>query len=391
MGSSSTATDAFRPSRAVLRVEAASLRVPQPATTAEVVSLAMGEPSFDTPRHIVEAGHEALDKGLTHYGHPQGDPELRSAVAERLSATSRCSFGSDGILITHGGTAGLAAAILATVDPGDKVVIPDPTYSLYADLVHLAGGITVRVPLQDDLHWDLDGLRDALTDAKVFVFCNPSNPTGIVHTEAELVALTERVSHTGTLVIADEAYSELTYTSSPFVSALDIEGLAEGSLYCQTFSKAYAMTGWRVGYLAGSPDAIRAAARVHSTTAGPLNLVTQHAALSALDGPSSVLDEMRETYRRRREVMLQGLEAIEAVQLSTPDGAFYAFPRYDHEVTSVEMVAYLRQRGVAVRPGSEFGPAGEGHLRLSFAAGEDSIELGVHRMKAALEDLREAG
>lgn len=212
------ATAAARPfvaSTAVQRVAAASLRTAQPAATADLVSLAMGEPAFDTPPSIRLAAHASIETGFTHYAHPNGDSELREVLAGRLNLDHGTDFSTDQILITHGGTGGLAAAILAIVDPGDLVVIPDPTYSLYADLIRLAGGQPVPVPLYHDLHWDLDALAAALAGAKAFIFCNPSNPTGIVHTRDELTTLAVMLEGTDTLVLSDEAYSELVYTDAP--------------------------------------------------------------------------------------------------------------------------------------------------------------------------------
>jgi aspartate aminotransferase len=374
----------FRASRAVDRVRAASLRVPQPQSGPDIVSLAMGEPAFDTPPDIRLCAHAAIEAGYTHYAHPQGDPELRELLADQLSERGTLTLAAEDVLITHGGTGGLAAAILAIIDPGDAVVIPDPTYSLYADLIHLAGGRCIPVPLQADLHWDLDALGDALSGARLFVFCNPSNPTGIVHTRAELETVAGLLDTSDTLVLADEAYSDLVYTDKPFVSALDVPSLAARTLYCQTFSKAHAMTGWRIGYLAGPRDVIGAAARVHATIAGPLNAATQRAALAAADSTSGAVQRMRQEYRQRRDLMVSGLQSIDGLQLAVPDGAFYAFPRYEHALPATEMVAHLRLNGVAVRPGSEFGAAGERHLRLSFAADRDAITIGIDRMKAAL-------
>ena len=267
----------FTPSQAVRRITAGSLRAPQSASSADVISLAMGEPGFETPPAIRLVAHAAIECGYTHYAHPQGDPELREALADQLSTGAEAQYGPKDVLLTHGGTGGLAAAVLALVDPGDTVVLPDPTYSLYADLIHLAGGRCLRVPLASDLHWDLDALTAALATAKLFVFCNPSNPTGIVHSDHELQVLSEAVAASGMLV---------------------------------TFSKAYAMTGWRLGYLAGPTDIIAAATRVHS-----------------------------------------GLAAIDGLTLAPP-GRVLRLPRYAHAVPATDLVAHLRRRGVAVRPGS---------------------------------------
>lgn len=171
----------FTASEAVRRIERTSLRVQQPASSGGMVSLAMGEPDFDTPPRIIEAAAEALKSGYTHYAPLLGDPALCQALADDVSARSGNPVRPGEILVTHGGTAGLAAAILSIVNPGDRVVIPDPTYSLYADLVNMAGGICIPMPCRADLHWDLARLATVMEDAKLFVFCNPGNPTGIVH------------------------------------------------------------------------------------------------------------------------------------------------------------------------------------------------------------------
>ncbi|MGW2083482.1 pyridoxal phosphate-dependent aminotransferase [Streptomyces sp. NPDC001939] len=239
----------FAPADAVARIAAASRRTQQPQSRADLVSLAMGEPDFDTPRLVTEAAQASLRAGRTHYSPLFGEPALREALAQNLTGTAETPVSAADILITQGGTAGLAASILGIVNPGDRVVIPDPTYSLYADLVSMAGGIVVPVPLAPDLHWDLDRLADALTDARLFVFSNPSNPTGIVHSCEELETVAKLLDGTSTIVISDEAYSDLDYTGRPFTSAISIDGLRERTVYCQTFSKSYAMTGWRVGYL----------------------------------------------------------------------------------------------------------------------------------------------
>jgi aspartate aminotransferase len=378
----------FRPAEAVQRVLDTSRRVQQPQSSADLVSLAMGEPNFDTPAQVVAAAAEALAAGHTHYAPAVGAKALRQALAERLRLLTAEEVSSDDILVTHGGTAGLAAVILAVVNPGDRVVVPDPTYSLYADLVSMAGGVLVPVPLAADLHWDLEALSSALADAKLFVFCNPSNPTGIVHSRAELAALAQMVDGTDTLVLSDEAYSDLVYTPEPFTSALEVAGLEGRTIYCQTFSKSYAMTGWRVGYLWGPGDVIAAAARVHGTFNGSVNTANQIAALTALQTCAPDIARMHQAYARRRQLMVDGLSGIEGLSVGTPEGAFYVFPKYEGTLNSEQMVAHLRDHGVAVRPGGEFGESGEYHLRLSYAASEEAITEGVKRIAAGFAALR---
>lgn len=378
----------FQPSEAVLRVQRTSLRVQQPQSKGDLVSLAMGEPDFDTPVQVRAAAAKALDEGHTHYSPLLGEPELREELAARIGQLLGAVANSSDVLITQGGTAGLAAAILGIVNPGDRVVIPDPTYSLYADLVSMAGGTIVPVPLGEDLHWNLPALAEALQGAKMFVFCNPSNPTGIVHSKAELEALADMVAGTETLVLSDEAYSDLVYTSDPFVSALEIPALADRTIYCQTFSKSYAMTGWRVGYLWGPSSVISAAARVHNTFNGSMNTAVQLAALTALRTCGPDIERMHASYSLRRELMATGLGRIPGLTVSSPEGAFYLFPKYDVDLPAADMVAHLRDFGVAVRPGSEFGRNGEFHLRLSYAASAEAITLGVERLAAGLAALR---
>jgi aspartate aminotransferase len=379
----------FRPSDAVARVVAASRRVQQPQSSGDLVSLAMGEPDFDTPEQITNAAVESLRSGRTHYSPLLGEIALRDELAARLSSLSGQEVSPGDILVTQGGTAGLAASILSIVNPGDRVVIPDPTYSLYADLVSMAGGVVVPVPLAADLHWDLDLLRGALRGATLFAFCNPVNPTGIVHSRAELEALATMLEGTDTIVISDEAYSDLDFTGTPFTSAIEIPGLRERTIYCQTFSKSYAMTGWRVGYLWGSTPLIQAAARIHNTFNGSVNTAVQDAALVALQTAGPDIARMRAAYQRRGELMRVGLARIPGLELSAVEGAFYQFPRYDVDVPSTDVVAFLRERGVAVRPGSEFGANGEYHLRLSYAASDEAIVTGVERLGAGLHELRD--
>lgn len=381
------ATLGFSASELVQRIERHSLRVQQPASTGSLVSLAMGEPDFATPQRITRAAAKALEDGFTHYSPMRGERVLREAIARSLAGLADADFSAEDVLVTQGGTAGLAAAILAVVNPGDRVVIPDPTYSLYADLVNMAGGTVVPVPLADDLHWDLPALADALPGARLFVFCNPSNPTGIVHSRAELEALAAAVAGSETLVLADEAYSELVYTPEPFTSALQLPGLRDRTIYCQTFSKSYAMTGWRVGYLWGPSDVMNAATRVHGTFNGSLNTAVQHAAVVALEQCQDDVAAMHRSYQSRCELMYSALSRIPALQVRQPEGAFYLFPGYDLDIPSADLTAQLRPFGVAVRPGGEFGAAGEHHLRLSYAASPEHITAGVDRLADGLNAL----
>lgn len=378
----------FKAAEAVLRVERSSLRVQQPASSGDMVSLAMGEPDFDTPPRIIHAAIAALQQGFTHYAPLLGEKTLCKALADEVSAISGNTVREGEVLVTHGGTAGLTAAILSIVNPGDRVVIPDPTYSLYADLVNMAGGICVPMPCRADLHWDLERLDAALEGAKLFVFCNPGNPTGIVHSYEEISALGKLVNKHNTLVIADEAYSDLVFTDKPFTSVLQVAEFNGRTLFCQTFSKSFAMTGWRVGYLYGPAEMIKAAARVHNSANGSVNTAVQRAATVAILECKDDVKRMYEIYRERRLLMMNALQEIPELSLNEPEGAFYCFPSCSLPIPAIDLVALLREHGVAVRPGSEFGAAGEGHIRLSYAASNDAIVEGIRRLKHGLAALR---
>jgi aspartate aminotransferase len=368
-------------SHAVRRIRAGSLRPRGALGAPDIVSLAMGEPDFPTPEPIVAAAVDALRSGWTRYGDPNGDPELRQHIAEEAGVAA------DEVLITHGGSAGLASSILATVDPGDEVVLLDPTYSRYADQVHLAGGRVRWTPTRPDGHLDFDLLARALPAARLLVLCNPGNPTGVVLTGDEVHRLAELVRATDTVLLADEAYRDLVYDGREFVSLLDVPGLRPNLIFCNTLSKTYAMTGWRIGYVVAPKPLAAAVSLIHRSLNASVNAAVQRAALVALRTGPDLAAGMRTAYQARRDLMVRTLATFDTVDPVAAEGAFYAFPRYHAEIASVDLLALLAEGGVAVRPGSEFGPAGEGHLRLSFAIDETSIAEGLRRMAAVLAGL----
>lgn len=373
-------------SRAVARMLAGSSRPGGSVPPAGTVSLAMGEPDFATPEPVVAAAGQALRDGWTRYGDLNGDPELRALIADSATRSCGAAVSADQVLVTHGGSAGLAAVFLATVDPGDRVVMPDPTYSLYADQIHLAGGTTVRVPTLPDGHLDLDRMADALKGARMLVFCNPVNPTGAVFGAAELAAVADMVAGTGTLVLADEAYGEFVYDGRPFTSALTLPRLRPHLVLSQTLSKTYAMTGWRVGYVIAPPALSPAIRSVHRAFNASINAATQRAALAALTAGPMLAAPMLAAYQERRDFVMSRLAVIPRLSCAAPEGAFYAFPRYEADVPSVRLAERFLAGGVAVRPGLEFGPGGEGHFRISFAAGLDTLDEGLTRVEKVLAD-----
>jgi len=244
------------------------------------------------------------------------------------------------------------------------------------------------VPPAPDLHWDLDALREAVPGAKLVIFSNPCNPTGVVHTRTELQALAEALHRTDTLVLSDEAYSAIVFQDDIFHSAVSLDELRPRTIYCQTFSKTYAMTGWRLGWLAGPTDLIAAAGRVHRTFNGSLNAAVQRAALVALDRGSVLAAPMVAAYRERRDMLFERLAGIPELTAQLPEGTFYAFARYSLPIQSTELAAQLRSAGVLIRPGAEYGPSGEGHLRFSFAADVPMLQQGLQRVAEYFADQR---
>ncbi|MDY3126697.1 MAG: pyridoxal phosphate-dependent aminotransferase [Corynebacterium sp.] len=338
----------------------------------------MGEPDFETPPEIVNAAIQALHEGETHYADQQGLPELRQRIIQyECSGNSQLKLTPEQVLVTQGATAALSALILSQIGPGDRVVIPQPAYSLYADLVTLAGGEVDFIKLADDLHFDFDEIRSHISGAKMVIFSNPSNPNGIVHSRAELEGLIELVRDTETLLVCDEAYSSLVYGQKSFTSILSLSGSNQNIVYIQTFSKKFAMTGWRIGYLIANQSVTNAAALFHRTVNGSLNTAVQYAALQALDLEESTVESMAKEYSERRNIVVEKLHKVPNIKLIEPEGAFYTFIRYYSDKPSVEVVQDLAELGVVTRAGSEYGPDGEHHIRLSFSTAEQDLVRGL--------------
>lgn len=360
----------------ILAQRAASLRPPLGVVPPGAVSLALGEPDFSPPQEVIDASLQAVEQGRVNYTDQHGIAELRDALLQALPARP-ASWDRNNVVVTHGATGGLGAIFFALIEPGDKVVIPQPAYSLYADQVVLAGGTVEFVPMGSDLHFDFDKLAVALQGAKMVVFSNPSNPNGIVHTREELEQLAQLLEGTDTIVVSDEAYAALTYTEAAFTSALEVAGLQQRTLYVQTFSKKYCMTGFRVGYVAGDQELIAAIAQFHRTFNGSASEPAQLAALAAIQLPETTFAPMLEEYRQRRDLVVHLLNDVPHIHLVQPEGAFYAFFAYDTGQGSSQVAADLADRGVLVRAGAEYGPDAESHIRLSFAASQDDIERGI--------------
>lgn len=354
------------------------------AADEDAIHLGIGEPHRQPPEHVQDAYVEAVRSGHNKYSPTAGLPELREAIAANYEP-QRPGLDAENVAVTAGSTAALFAALQALVEEGDEVLVPDPGFVLYPPHTELAAGTPVAYPLrhEEGFQVDVEALAERVTPAsKAIVICSPSNPTGVELDEATVEGILEVARDNDLWMLVDEAYDVFTYEHE-HVSFLGrgYEKLA----YFNTFSKRYAMTGWRLGF-AVAPEPLAEKIRVvgyHMYAAPPTP--AQHAALAALEGPDDHMEMMREELQERRDVVVEEADRIDALELVKPDGAIYAFPRFDADLSSMELSVKLLDAGVVVVPGSAFGANGEGHLRLSFATDPQDIRQGLQVVEKVLD------
>ncbi|MCC6313424.1 MAG: pyridoxal phosphate-dependent aminotransferase [Thermomicrobiales bacterium] len=356
----------------------------------DVIDLGGGDPDFITPEHIRRAAIDAMNAGDTHYVASAGIPALRRAIAEKLRADNGIVVEPmGGVVVTPGGKQALFEAALALIEPGVDVLVPEPAWVSYVPMVELAGGRAVPTPLDPDDNYRLtrEALETAVTPAsRVIIVCSPNNPTGRVFERDELATLADFAQAHDLLVFSDEMYEKILYDGRTHTSVATLDGMAERTLVFNGLSKAYAMTGWRLGYVAGPTPYISQIAKVHSHSATCATSFVQAAGVAALTGPQAFIGEMVAAWDRRRQAVSSGLSAIPGIACSPAEGAFYAFADVRGTgMTSAEAADFLlREAHVAVTPGVAFGEAGEGHVRLSFATGDTALATAVERIGAAL-------
>ncbi len=350
----------------------------------EVIHLEIGEPDFPTPPHIVAAAKQALDEGYTHYVPSPGLSELREAIARHVAATRGISVTPEEVVVTPGAKPVLFFAALMLCSPGDEVLYPDPGFPIYPSVAAFAGARPVPLRLRPErgFRLDPDELHAKLTDrTRLLILNSPHNPTGAVLTAADLVAIAELVRGRRLTVLSDEIYSGIVYDGS-FASIASLPGMREQTIILDGFSKAYAMTGWRLGYGVMARPLAEAMTRLIINSVSCTAAMTQRAGLAALTGPQDAVHAMVAEFRRRRDALVAGLNAIPGVSCHLPGGAFYAFP--DVRATGLSSAALaqrlLTEAGVATLAGEAFGPGGEGFLRLSYAASLTSIERALERI-----------
>ncbi len=384
----------FGVSRAVERLSGSQRnladKLPKPRTP-KVVGLHRGDPSFATPEYVVQAAIRAMREGYTHYPAVQGDVQLREAVAAYQSEISGVPVSAPEVLITAAGTGAVYAAMVALLNEGDEVIILDPTYSLYADVARVVGATIASVPLTSKFKVDVEAVRRAVTPrTKMLVLNFPSNPTGQLLGKDELDGLAAVASENNLVVLSDEVYDQLVFAGK-HLSVLGHPLLGERTVLVNSFSKTYAMTGWRVGWVVAKGDLFRPISAINRTAVGYVNSIAMRAALEALTNKEEDRKWrawMLGQYQLQREAMWQELQKVPGIRVYELDAAFYAWVNYDAPLSAVEMMKYLYERGLNCRPGTEFGSMGEKHLRFTFAPSVKDIVEGVAIFKAAMEELR---
>ncbi len=356
-----------------------------------VISLSVGEPDFQTPWNVRQAAITSLEKGKTKYTANAGIVELREAISKNIEKNTGVKYsGKDEIIVTVGGSEGIDIAIRTLIENGDEVLIVEPCFVCYAPIVSLCGGVpvTLRTTAETQFRLTPEMLREKITDrTKLLILPFPNNPTGAVMERKDLEAIAEVIRDTNILILSDEIYSSLTY-GSKHCSIIEIDGMKERTIFVNGFSKAYAMTGWRLGYVAGSQPIIKQMLKIHQYGIMSSPTVSQYAAIEALENCDEDIAKMRDEYDIRRRWLVKALNDI-GLTCFEPRGAFYVFPSIKSTGLSSEEFCerLLYEHNVAVVPGNAFGECGEGYIRISYAYSLKHIMTAVERIKEFLADL----
>lgn len=350
----------------------------------DVCSFSAGEPDFNTPKHICEAAKTAIDQGKTRYGPASGVPELKVAIAQKLQTDNQLTYGPENIMVTNGGKHSLYNLMMALLDPGDEVIIPAPYWVSYPEMVKLAGGtpVIVETTAESDYKITAEQLRQAITPkTRLFVLNSPSNPTGMVYTPSEIRALADVIVTADIWVVSDEIYEKILYDGAEHLSIGSVNAeIFKRTIVSNGFAKAYAMTGWRLGYLAAPKEIIQGVNTLQSHSTSNVCTFAQYGAIAALNGPTDDLAIMRAAFSKRRLAIMDMVNSIDGLSCIEPKGAFYLF--VDISQVGLDSVTFcqklLEEKYVAAIPGVAFGA--EGTMRLSYATDLATIEQGMDRL-----------
>ncbi len=360
----------------------------------DAIYLNLGEPDFSTPKHIIKAAEDALAKGYTHYTPDKGDPELRQAIAAKLEHENNFSVDPEnGVIVTIGGAAANASVLMGLLREGEEVIIPTPHYPNHGYQVALAHGEAVYVPASETNGYSImaSSIERAVTPkTRAVLLLSPNNPTGTVYGRTTIEEIAEIAQSKNLIVITDEVYEKFVYDDVKHTSIASLPGMEDRTIVTNSFSKTYAMTGWRIGYAAGNISIIQHALRCHYAFNMSAVAFIQKAAIAALTGPQDDVREMIKEYTARRKIIMEQLQKIKGVHARAPRGAFYVFPRIsDFGINSMEFAKMLaKDAHVATVPGSAYGESGEGHIRISFAASRDKIVEACNRLGRVAETFK---
>ena len=354
------------------------------------ISLGVGEPDFKTPWSVRDAGIRSLELGRTNYTANAGLKDLRKEICTYLQRRFELHYQEKNVLVTVGGSEAIDLAIRALVQPGDEVIIPEPCFVCYEPITQLTGGVPVHIATraEDQFRLTADQLRAAITPkTKLLIFPYPNNPTGAVMSAAEVEEIAAVLRETNVLVLSDEIYSELTYGLDRHVSIASLPGMAERTIVVNGFSKSYAMTGWRLGYAVGPAPLIKVMTKIHQSCIMSAPTTSQYAAITALRQCDDQIEMMRDEYNRRRRYVVKALNEM-GLTCFEPRGAFYVFPSIQISgLTSSEFCEQLlREKEVAIIPGSAFGASGEGYARISYAYSVDHLQTAMKRIREFLKE-----
>ncbi len=351
----------------------------------EIVHLEIGEPDFDTPANIVEAGIDALHMGWTHYGPAAGLPDLRQEIADYISRTRQVPISSQEVVVVPGGKPIIFFTILALIDDEDEVIYPNPGFPIYESMIDYVGGRAVAIPLREERDFALDvkELASLITSrTKLIILNSPHNPTGGVLTKRDILEIAEAIGDRNIMILSDEIYSRLIYEGEHF-SIMSVPGFKERTILLDGFSKTYAMTGWRMGYGVMRPDLAAQIARLNTNSNSCTASFTQVAGIAALRGDQSSVDKMSAEFKRRRDAFVAGLNKIKGFSCRIPKGAFYVFPNITKTGWPSKKLAdaLLEQAGVAALSGTAFGKYGEGYLRFSVANSLENLNTALEKIE----------
>jgi len=349
-----------------------------------IIHLEIGEPDFDTPSNVVEAGVDALHKGWTHYGPSAGLPDLRQTIADYVGRTRGVKVTPEEVVVVPGGKPIIFFTILSLIDEGDEVIYPNPGFPIYESMINYVGGRAVPIPLREerDFSLDVDELASLITDrTRLIILNSPHNPTGGVMPRKDVEQVSEAIGDRNILILSDEIYSRLLFDGEHF-SIMSIPGMQERTILLDGFSKTYAMTGWRLGYGVMRPDLATQVTRLMTNSNSCTASFTQMAGIEALRGGQSSVDHMCSEFKQRRDVFVAGLNRIKGFSCRMPHGAFYVFPNITHTGWKSKPLAdaLLEQAGVAALAGTAFGAFGEGYLRFSIANSLENLQQALQRM-----------